>query len=295
MWGVGCVFGELFTGQPILSGKSDNHQCQLIFQLLGPPNKDWPGAMDLPNKTDLNIGLTCKRSLEQEFGPILQDDHALSLLDKLLTLNPYRRYNALDALKHSFFTTEPLPASPSQLRFEECHEIDKESFKKLGQPRKPYQPEPKHVSQSSTPAAEKRSFSRDNSPNILEPPPKKLAMAFLAIPQPPNKPPSSLPPPALRPGTGIFMPKKKKQQAPIKAQELSMPPKTLSPSSTPDRNTRMQAPTPTKLNRTPNSQTPKSERFDFESDLTDFEEDISTDKLKSLDLERYSISKNTKS
>ncbi|KAF8002182.1 hypothetical protein HF325_003147 [Metschnikowia pulcherrima] len=83
------------------------------------------------NKPDLNIGLTCKRTLETRFQPLLGDTGA-DLLSKLLTLDPKRRYNALDALDHAYFTTDPKPILPEQIRrFEESHEIDKERFKRL--------------------------------------------------------------------------------------------------------------------------------------------------------------------
>lgn len=135
IWGVGCVFGELFHKKPILSGKSDSHQCQLVFQLVGPPtNEEWPDSSNLPNRNDLTIGLTCRRSLESRFMPLMNDALAVDLLSKMLTLDPYKRYNALDALDHAFFTTEPLPDKPQQLpKFEECHEIDRERFKKMTQ------------------------------------------------------------------------------------------------------------------------------------------------------------------
>lgn len=135
IWGVGCVFGELFHKKPILSGKSDSHQCQLVFQLVGPPtNEEWPDSTSLPNRNDLTIGLTCRRSLESRFMPLMNDPLAVDLLSKMLTLDPYKRYNALDALNHSFFSSEPLPDTPQQLpKFEECHEIDRERFKKMSQ------------------------------------------------------------------------------------------------------------------------------------------------------------------
>lgn len=132
MWGVGCVFGELFTKKPILVGSSDSNQAQIIFDLVGPPNRDaWPDALLLPNKPDLNIGLTCKRSLESVFGPLL-GDLGTDLLSKLLTLDPHKRWNALDALQHDYFKAEPLPFRPSELpHYEESHEIDRERFKRL--------------------------------------------------------------------------------------------------------------------------------------------------------------------
>lgn len=132
MWGIGCVFGELFTRKPILVGKTDSHQAQLIFDLIGPPNSiNWTQARNLPNKHDLNIGLTCQRSLESKFAPLMSPD-GIDLLSGLLTLDPYKRFNALDALNHNYFKTDPLPILPQGLpKFEECHEIDKERFKLL--------------------------------------------------------------------------------------------------------------------------------------------------------------------
>lgn len=131
MWGIGCVFAELFVRKPILVGSSDSNQAQIIFDLVGPPNNDnWPGAAILLNKQDLNIGLTCKRSLEARFTPLL-GDMGVNLLSNLLTLDPNRRFNALDALDYIYFKTEPLPCEPANLPiFEECHEIDKERFKR---------------------------------------------------------------------------------------------------------------------------------------------------------------------
>lgn len=130
IWGIGCVFGELFTHKPILVGKSDAHQAQIIFGLVGPPNSiHWPQATGLPNKSDLNIGLTCQRTLETRFEKLMGRD-GVDLLSGLLTLDPYKRLNALDALDHEYFKNEPLPMESYELpKFEECHEIDKERFK----------------------------------------------------------------------------------------------------------------------------------------------------------------------
>ena len=35
MWAIGCIFAELLKHQPLLPGKNEMHQLQLIYELLG--------------------------------------------------------------------------------------------------------------------------------------------------------------------------------------------------------------------------------------------------------------------
>jgi len=65
---------------------------------------------------------------------------AISLLTDLLKLDWRKRLNAIDALKHRYFTEYPLPARPEQLpMFEESHELDRRQAKgqKAGLPPAP--------------------------------------------------------------------------------------------------------------------------------------------------------------
>lgn len=54
MWGVGCVFGEMFKHKPILAGSTDLKQAQMIFELVGSPNEqNMPGWSALPGCSTL--------------------------------------------------------------------------------------------------------------------------------------------------------------------------------------------------------------------------------------------------
>jgi serine/threonine-protein kinase BUR1 len=55
---------------------------------------------------------------------------AISLLSELLRLDWRKRINAIDALKHPYFSVAPLPARPGELpHFEDSHELDRRKFR----------------------------------------------------------------------------------------------------------------------------------------------------------------------
>lgn len=59
-----------------------------------------------------------------------QSPIAISLLAELLKLDWRKRVNAIDALKHPYFSTPPLPARPGDIpTFEDSHELDRRRFR----------------------------------------------------------------------------------------------------------------------------------------------------------------------
>jgi serine/threonine-protein kinase BUR1 len=59
------------------------------------------------------------------WGPL-----AISMLSELLRLDWRKRLNAIDALKHPYFRTDPLPARPGEIpTFEDSHELDRRKFR----------------------------------------------------------------------------------------------------------------------------------------------------------------------
>lgn len=129
MWGVGCVFGEMFRGRPILPGNSDVNQAQLIFDLMGSPNEEnMPGWSSLPGCEGVQTFQHRNKILPQVFGE--QGPIFISLLDELLNLNWRKRINATDALEHPYFTSTPLPAKPAEIpQFQESHELDRKKLR----------------------------------------------------------------------------------------------------------------------------------------------------------------------
>ncbi|KAH9581926.1 Protein kinase domain [Trypanosoma melophagium] len=54
MWSVGCIFAEMVTGKPLLSGRTDVDQLVKIFHLLGTPTPEtWPSMMTYPKTTQI--------------------------------------------------------------------------------------------------------------------------------------------------------------------------------------------------------------------------------------------------
>ncbi|KJZ75591.1 Serine kinase BUR1 [Hirsutella minnesotensis 3608] len=127
VWGVGCVFGEMLVGKPILAGESDGHQLELIWDLMGSPNDDvMPGWKQLPGGDHLTPrprpGNLQNRF--REFG-----SGAIALLKELLKLDWRTRINAVDALEHPYFKMAPLPIEPHEIpMYEESHELDRRKF-----------------------------------------------------------------------------------------------------------------------------------------------------------------------
>ncbi|XP_074567472.1 putative serine/threonine-protein kinase At1g54610 isoform X2 [Curcuma longa] len=110
LWSVGCILAELFTGKPILPGRTEVEQLHKIFKLCGSPSEDYFKKLCLQKSTSFR---SYKRSIKEAFLDL--PPSAVSLIDELLSLDPVERGSATTALKNEFFMTEPYACDPSNL------------------------------------------------------------------------------------------------------------------------------------------------------------------------------------
>jgi serine/threonine protein kinase len=102
MWSVGCIFAEMAENQPLFGLKvlSEKRQLDDIFRLRGTPTEHtWPGVTALGGwhaRDQWSVVPLADRC------PHLGAD-GLDLLERLLSLNPAMRLDALTALHHPYF------------------------------------------------------------------------------------------------------------------------------------------------------------------------------------------------
>lgn len=112
MWSVGCIFAEMLRGAPLFQGKEEIDTLHQIADILG--DILWPGCDKLPNFVRITPR-TPPPSLGELFPALRDQVDALDLIQKMLCLDPLKRISASDALQHAYFSSHPLPASPSEL------------------------------------------------------------------------------------------------------------------------------------------------------------------------------------
>ncbi|KAF7000240.1 hypothetical protein CFC21_016176 [Triticum aestivum] len=113
LWSVGCVFAEFFRGRPILQGRTEVEQLHKIFKLCGSPADDYWKKSRLPHATIFKPHCPYLSTLRDVFKEV--PEHAFSLLETLLSVEPYKRGTASCALTSEFFKTKPYACEPISL------------------------------------------------------------------------------------------------------------------------------------------------------------------------------------
>ncbi|AEE33454.1 Protein kinase superfamily protein [Arabidopsis thaliana] len=123
LWSTGCILAELFTGKPLLPGRTEVEQMHKIFKLCGSPSEEYWRRSRLRHATIFKPQHPYKRCVADTFKDL--PSSALALLEVLLAVEPDARGTASSALQSEFFTTKPFPSEPSSLpRYQPRKEFD---------------------------------------------------------------------------------------------------------------------------------------------------------------------------
>lgn len=111
MWAVGCILGELLIHKPLLPGKTEIGQLEMIIDLLGTPSEAiWPEFKSLPGIENFILKQQPYNNLKQKF-PWLSNA-GQRLLNFLFMYDPKKRATASECLQSSYFKETPTPCDP---------------------------------------------------------------------------------------------------------------------------------------------------------------------------------------
>jgi len=114
VWGVGCIFAELFLRKPLFPGKREFDMLDLILEMRGSPtDRTWLDVSALPN-------FWPSEHPPRQMSDVLPmvSETARNVLEGMLVLDPKQRLKADQALRSEFFSAAaPNACAPHELPF----------------------------------------------------------------------------------------------------------------------------------------------------------------------------------
>uniref|UniRef100_T1J5K7 cyclin-dependent kinase n=1 Tax=Strigamia maritima TaxID=126957 RepID=T1J5K7_STRMM len=109
MWGVGCIFIEMFSGLASFPGARDMYdQLTKIWKVFGTPTEDtWEGVSKLPNYKMEKFARYKPQRLASVFPKLKDVVQAEHLASQFLQLQPRQRISAKAAKYHPYFSDLP--------------------------------------------------------------------------------------------------------------------------------------------------------------------------------------------
>ena len=112
IWAAGCILGELLLHRPLLQGRSEINQLDLIIELLGTPNVNiWPDFASLPSTKSVKLRIQPYNNLKVTFKSV--SEAGIRLLTFLFMYDPKQRATAEECLESSYFKEQPFPCDYS--------------------------------------------------------------------------------------------------------------------------------------------------------------------------------------
>ncbi|KAH3826852.1 hypothetical protein DPMN_128764, partial [Dreissena polymorpha] len=109
MWGVGCIFTEMFSGVATFPGMKDAYdQLDQIFRILGTPTEStWEGVTKLPQYDKKKFVVYTYQGVTMVIPKLAYIPHAESLVNLFLQMDSRKRISSLQAMKHQYFCDLP--------------------------------------------------------------------------------------------------------------------------------------------------------------------------------------------
>lgn len=106
IWAMGCILGELFLNRPLIPGKTEIQQIDMIVGLLGTPSENiWPGFSQLPAVQNFNLRSQPYNYLKDKFPGL--SEAGLDLLNDMFMYDPNKRITASQCLKSKYLKEAP--------------------------------------------------------------------------------------------------------------------------------------------------------------------------------------------
>ena len=112
IWSAGCILAEMLLCDVLFRGDDDIQILSKIFTLLGTPNENnWPDVKQLKDYAVFKGGPPY--TIQKKFANFSEESR--DLLEKMLVLDPNKRITANEALKHPYFSCQPLPSGKERI------------------------------------------------------------------------------------------------------------------------------------------------------------------------------------
>ncbi|EQC27771.1 CMGC/MAPK protein kinase [Saprolegnia diclina VS20] len=125
MWSIGCIFGELLNRKPLFPGADFIDQLTRVFSVLPIPPKEKRGYEVEGDALKFleSLPRASPQALTKAFRKASPE--AISLLRRLLCVNPQRRITADQALQHPYFKTVRLQfGEPLEFKVADTFDFD---------------------------------------------------------------------------------------------------------------------------------------------------------------------------